>query len=171
MTDTLRQALADRHSPLATATTSDALNLLSTPQPKAAIQIDGGHNAAPPALPDTAAALATGPGQWLVVSDHDTPAALMAQLASLPGKPMVTDLSHARCRICLRGPAARHVLQSGITIDLSYTAFPPGRSTPTAFRNIAIVIHALESDTFDVYVFRSYALTLWQWLVDAAHHT
>lgn len=167
MTDTLRQALADRHSPLAAATTSDAPDLLSTPQPTAAILVDSRDNVSTPPVPDTATALATGPGQWLVVSDHDTPAALTAQLASLPGQPAVTDLSHARCRIRLRG-AARHVLQSGITIDLSDTAFPPGRSTATAFRDVAVAIHAADADTFDLYMLRSYALSLWEWLVDAA---
>lgn len=170
MADTLRQALANRRSPLAAIDTNAAAEMLDAPQPSALALVDRAHEASAPSMPAAAAALDTGPGQWLVVSARDTPAALVTQLADQCDDAAITDLSHARFRIRLQGPNARDVLQSGIAIDLGAAAFPPGRSTPTAFRDIAVLVHAAGEQTFDLYVFRSYARSLWEWLADAAKH-
>lgn len=119
-----------------------------------------------PAFPASVVPLHAGPGQWLLVSESDDAAALTANLPSLPAHTLVTDISHARLRLRLRGSESLRVLQSGVAIDLRPTAFPVGYSTPCAFRDIAIMLHAAATDVWDIYAFRSYAQSLWHWLVD-----
>lgn len=173
MADTLHEAFTRRRSPLATAAESNLADMLTAPQPTAVVLVDTSTETAAAALKRLSAiALDTAPGQWLMISESDTPKALMTELAQRCGDTAaITDLSNARHRIRLHGPNARKVLQSGITIDLSEQAFPQGRSTPTAFRDVAVVVHASAEATFDLYVFRSYALTVWEWLVDVIEHT
>lgn len=81
---------------------------------------------------------------------------------------MVTDVSHAWCRLTLEGSGVRELLQSGIGLDLAPSAWPVGRSAPTAFREVQVLLHATGPDRFDLYTFRSVALCLWQWLDDGA---
>lgn len=178
MADTLREAFADRRSPLAANASDDSADILVAPQPAAIMLVDSLAEAAAPLAPPSAAVLSISSRQWLVVSERDTPAPLMAHLTAPhstepdliePGdESVVTDLSHARFRIRVQGPKARDILQSGIAIDLRDAAFPQGHSAPVAFRDIAVVLHAEGNETFDLYVFRSYALSLWEWLADAA---
>lgn len=167
MADTLRDTLTDRRSPLAEP--SSAPRLLSAPQPAAIALFDSPHDRTPPNVPDTAAALAAGAGAWLVVSEGDAPATLMRQLTGQREGAAVTDVSHGRFRIRLQGLQARQVLQSGVAIDVQAPAFATGHSTPTTFREIAVLVHAADEQMFDLYVFRSYARSLWAWLVDAAN--
>lgn len=166
MADTLREAFADHGSRVAAASTSDAPAMLAAPQPAAIALVNSAHASAAPALPSGAAALDAGSGQWLVVSERDTPKALATHLANQSDAGTVTDVSHARCRIRVNGPDARDFLQSGITIDLGVSAFAAGRSTPTAFRDVPVLLHAADTETFDLYVLRSYAVSLRDWLAD-----
>jgi hypothetical protein len=46
--------------------------------------------------------------------------------------------------------------------------FTPGTGTATAYRDVAVVLHARGADTYDLYVQRSFAASLWAWLADAA---
>jgi len=105
-----------------------------------------------------------GPGQWLIVR---APAAtpLADELAMLCGEDAaVVDLGHARTVLRLAGPAVRDALARGTSIDLRPGRFGSGACALTALGKIGALLHALAPKTIDVYVARSYAQALVDWL-------
>jgi heterotetrameric sarcosine oxidase gamma subunit len=105
-----------------------------------------------------------GPGQWLIVR---APAAvpLADELARVCGEgAAVLDLGHARTVLRLEGEAVRDVLNRGTSIDLRPAHFAPGACALTALRKIGALLHAVAPEIIDVYVPRSYAQALTEWL-------
>jgi sarcosine oxidase subunit gamma len=105
-----------------------------------------------------------GPGQWLIVR---APAAtqLADELAALlRDEAAVVDLGHARTAFRLEGPGARDALARGTSIDLRPAHFAPGACALTALGKIGALLHAVAPDTIDVYVARSYAQAVAEWL-------
>src|SRR5262249_24652267 len=110
-----------------------------------------------------------GPGQWLLVR---APAAtpLADELASLFGEAAaVVDLGHARTALHFEGEGVRDVLARGTSIDLRPAHFAPGACALTALGKVGALLHAVATDTIDVYVPRSYAQALVEWLGHGAH--
>ena len=106
----------------------------------------------------------TGPGQWFAVSEQARPEALIAQLeerlsASDAG---VTDLSHARTVVRITGPAWRDLLAKGCPADVD--AMASGDCVASLLGHFSVVIHCVVDDAADVYVFRSFGASLWEWL-------
>lgn len=115
-------------------------------------------------LGTTQAWLVTGPGRGIWVSDDPMivlPEALAREAV------MWTDVSHAWCRMRLTGTKARTLLQGGVSADLSSQVWNKGSSAPMAYRDLSVLLHEREAEVFDIYVFRSLAHTLWDWLEDA----
>jgi heterotetrameric sarcosine oxidase gamma subunit len=109
-----------------------------------------------------------GPGQWLVVRAPGS-SALADELARLcADDAAVVDLGHARAALRFAGDGARDLLAKGTSIDLRPTRFAPGACALTAVGKIGALIHALAPATIDVYVARSYAQALTEWLQHAA---
>ncbi|MFC3286218.1 sarcosine oxidase subunit gamma [Litchfieldella rifensis] len=164
------QACQQRQSALAGIETRTHPRVrISASQPSAMLSVQGVDDAAALAsLGNHRALLWTGPARRMVVAEHESPQALAAALADLPEDVMVTDVSHAWCRLILEGSGAHELLQSGIGLDLSPAVWPVGHSTSTAFREVQVLLHATGPDRFDLYTFRSVALCLWQWLDDGA---
>jgi sarcosine oxidase subunit gamma len=105
------------------------------------------------------------PGRWLLVADD---AAWPAKLATaFEGRAAVTDLSAARLVLRVAGPGSLAILRQGIAIDLHPTVFPPGSCAQTVMHHMAVLLHRLDADTFDLYVGRSYGRSLDEWLRDA----
>jgi heterotetrameric sarcosine oxidase gamma subunit len=77
------------------------------------------------------------------------------------------DQSHGRVVLRLDGKGARALLQMGCNLDLDGTIFPPGAMAQTGLDGIALMVHCLDAERFDLYVARSYAAGLARWL---AHH-
>jgi heterotetrameric sarcosine oxidase gamma subunit len=105
-----------------------------------------------------------GPGQWLIVR---APAAtpLVDELARVCGEDVaVVDLGHARTVLGLEGEGVRDLLANGTSIDLRPARFPPGTCALTALGKIGVLLHAVAPATIDVYVARSYAHALIEWL-------
>ncbi len=109
-----------------------------------------------------------GPGQWLAVSKATPAAGLAENLAGALEEfgATVTDLSHARTVVRIAGPKAREVLLKGCPLDLE--AFQPNDCATTLLGHLNVQIHCLGEQTFDLYVFRSFGLAMWEWLIDAA---
>jgi sarcosine oxidase, subunit gamma len=108
-----------------------------------------------------------GPGQWLVVRAPAT-TQLAEELAALfADDAAVVDLGHARTVLRLEGDGARDVLAQGTSIDLRPAQFAPGACALTALGKIGALLHAVAPDTIDVYVARSYAQALAEWLEHA----
>lgn len=81
----------------------------------------------------------------------------------------VIDLGHARAAVRLGGPGATDVLRKGPAIDLDIRRFPVGAVAQTAIHHLGLVIHRRAADKFDLFVFRGYAQSFWDWLTDAAY--
>lgn len=80
----------------------------------------------------------------------------------------VTDLSHARAVIRLSGEKATDVLAKGLPIDTALAAFPIGGVAQSTIYHINITAHRTDETTFDLYVFRGFAVSFWEWITDAA---
>lgn len=117
---------------------------------------------------DDLAVLWHGPGQWLIVR---APAA--AQLAHELARVCAEDaavvgLGHARTVLRFEGSGVRDVLARGTSIDLRPAHFSPGACALTALGKVNALLHAVASETIDVYVPRSYGQAFVEWLHHAA---
>lgn len=107
-------------------------------------------------------AMRTAPLGWWLVGDemHEPPR---------PGRAAsVLDLSHARWRFRLSGPARDAVLARLVSIDLRPGAFGPGAVALTPIHHLGVVLHARDDGTVDLYVPRSQARALWRLIVEVA---
>lgn len=110
-----------------------------------------------------------GPGVWLVVG----PSALLPNAATLDTQlsdvATVVDLSHARCALQLRGPAATRTIAKYCGLDLDPSVFPVGSASNTRFGHIGMHLACLDNQpTFELLVFRGYAEFVFEALCDAA---
>jgi sarcosine oxidase subunit gamma len=115
-------------------------------------------------------ALWVGPEQWLLVSTTQPAEAILAEFAArLEGVlHHATEASDALTLIVVEGRAARGLLamHSGLALDQ-----PPmgvGRCARTHMAKVAVLVHAVEAQRFDLYVDRSVGHYLQQWLQQSA---
>ena len=110
-------------------------------------------------------ALWLGPDQWLIVA-HAVNAPVTAP--ELAGSASVVDVGDLRAVFELAGPHARDVLAKGCAVDLHPRAFQPGDCALSALARIRVALHQPAADNaYVLYVERSYAQYLWDWLIDA----
>jgi sarcosine oxidase subunit gamma len=100
-----------------------------------------------------------GPRRFLFVGP-DLAARLAGSAAAL------VDQSHARAVIRMAGPRGRDVLAKGTGIDLA--SFAKNDVALTLLGHVAVALHAADDEAIDLFVPRSYALTLWEWLLESA---
>lgn len=96
---------------------------------------------------------------------HDFIATLDAKVA------VATEIGHSRTVLRISGPEARTVLNRGLPIDLDNGTFPEGVFVQSVIHHIPVLVYRLPSPdgpVFQVFVSREYAVTFWQWLVEAA---
>ncbi len=113
-----------------------------------------------------------GPDEWLLLTEHHQPDALVTNLqAALTGHfASVVDTSAGQTVIRLSGPSALDVLARGCALDLHPSAFPPGACAQTLLaRAQALLIAVDAAPTFDIIVRRSFAPYVAAWLQDSAH--
>lgn len=107
--------------------------------------------------------LRLGPKQfWLVGPEHDDIALPLAKFCA------VTPLSHSRTRILLDGAPVRAVLAKGIPLDFHDSVFTPGTFALTGLHHMPLTVHCVGPQRFHLYAMRTFALTVWEWLTDAA---
>jgi heterotetrameric sarcosine oxidase gamma subunit len=111
-----------------------------------------------------ATALWTGPDQWFVVCESLGAEALVAELEERlsSSDATVSDLSHARTVVRIGGPAWREILGKGCPADVD--AMLPGACVASLLSHFTVGIHCVAEDCADVYVFRSFGASLWEWL-------
>ena len=108
--------------------------------------------------------LGLAPDAWLIVTPE--PADLTALV---PEGATAVDLSHAWSVLRLQGAKAREVLSKICALDTHPRAFKPGACFRTDLDRHSVLVHAVdETPTFDLYVARSFALSFWDCLSDAA---
>lgn len=112
--------------------------------------------------------LSIGPGRWLLIAPEaqDVPARLIGRIPAEVAT--ITDLSHGRTVVRVGGPDTRRLLAKTCTLDLDSRVFTPGRCALTLFGQAGVLLDAVSDDVVDVYFNRSYAVSGWEILADAA---
>ena len=108
--------------------------------------------------------------QWLILGTRDRMSALTSELkAALDAiHSLVVNVSDMRAIIRLEGEGVREVMMKGCSLDLLSSDYGPGTVRRLRFAEIAALIHIVEDQVIDLYVFRSYAHYAWDFLVKAA---
>jgi heterotetrameric sarcosine oxidase gamma subunit len=131
----------------------------------------------PDSKPNRAAAserttvLWVGPGRWLVVEAERPGINLEDMLRSaLPAtQAALIDLGSSRTVLRIVGPSARDLLAKGCAIDLHPRVFAAGACAQSLLGHVAMLVHAVDdAPSFDIYVARSFGLTVWEWLTESA---
>lgn len=108
--------------------------------------------------------------QWLILCSRakavELTAALKSELGSIHS--LIVDVSDMRAVLRLEGEGAREVLLKGSSLDLLDENYAAGTVRRMRYAEIAALLHVVEDDVFDVYVFRSYADYAWEFLLATA---
>jgi sarcosine oxidase, subunit gamma len=108
--------------------------------------------------------------QWLVLTGRARVTALLADLRRALGiiHSLAVDVSDMRAIIRLEGDGVRETLMKGSTLDLISDEYAAGTVRRMRFAEIAALLHVVEHNMIDIYVFRSYADYAWAFLLKAA---
>lgn len=80
----------------------------------------------------------------------------------------IVSLSHARTRLFIDGAASRAVLSRGIALDLHPEVFRPDAYALTGLQHTPVLLHRAGQNRYELYVPRTFAAWVWEWLTDAA---
>jgi methylglutamate dehydrogenase subunit D len=110
------------------------------------------------------------PSQWLVRRDGGAARALERELvAALRETASIFDQTDGRALFRLAGSCARDALSKGVLLDLHPTVFGPGSAASTSIAYMSVTFWQVDNrPTYDIVVFRSFAESLWHWLVEAS---
>ena len=107
------------------------------------------------------------PGRYFVVSaTPDLESRLRSAIS--PELGTMVDLTHGRTVIRISGPRSEWILSKLFAIDFSEHAFPIAYGRVTLHHDIHANIQRIDDETFDLYVFRTFARSFWQTLGHAA---
>ena len=119
---------------------------------------------------ETQSVFGIAPGRFLIIDQAEgLGETLRAAIDDKTGA--VTDLSHGRTAIRVTGKRARWVLSQFFAVDFSARALAPGSGVSTAHHEIFAQVQRVGDDSFDVYVFRSFARSFWKDLCRAAEES
>lgn len=104
-----------------------------------------------------------GPAQFWVIGPETDDAA-----QRLAGQCAVTPLTSSRTRITLDGAPAREVLARLAPVDFHAGVFTPGSVALTGIHHTPVTIHCTGDSSFDIYAMRTFAMTVWEVVTDAA---
>ena len=79
-----------------------------------------------------------------------------------------TPLSSGRSRFALEGEKGRTLLAACAPVDFSRASFGTGAYVMTGIHHTPVLIHCTGPESFHIYAMRSFALSVWETLVDAA---
>lgn len=104
------------------------------------------------------------PNTWLITSTNGR----IKETLEIPHS-YATDVSHTRTLIRISGRNTRDLLSKGCALDLHPTVFKVGTCVRTALAHTPVILHLRDhAGGFDLYVPRSYAVHMWDWLNHAA---
>ena len=81
---------------------------------------------------------------------------------------VTTPLSSSRTRIAIAGENSRTVLAKLAAIDFQIKSFTPGMFASTGIHHTPALIHCAEENTFHIYAMRTFGLSVWEAVTDAA---
>jgi heterotetrameric sarcosine oxidase gamma subunit len=84
------------------------------------------------------------------------------------GGVFITELSSSRTRIEISGAPARDLLAKCAAIDFHKSEFMPNSFAMTGMHHVPVLIRCVTGDTFHIYVMRTFALSIWDHITDAA---
>jgi len=99
-------------------------------------------------------------------ADQDVQATLRSHVH--PDVGSVTDLSHARCRIHVNGSKATKALGKLFAFDFRSAAFALNDIALTGHHHVPCTVHRLGEQSFNLYVFSTYAFGQLESLIDAS---
>ncbi len=116
-----------------------------------------------------------GPDHWMMVTVEGHGPVLAADLREAFAGLFAAaiDVSGARMRSRLIGPAAADVLASGCRMDVTPANFGAGHAIQSPLGNVTAIIHCLSLEppgdglAYDLYIPRSQVLSFWRWLEHA----
>jgi sarcosine oxidase subunit gamma len=108
--------------------------------------------------------LKTGAEQYWIITPEadDIRLDLPAQMGA------ITSLSHSRTCMYIEGAQAAAVLAKGVPLDFHPDVFRVDHFALTGIHHTPVLIHRSAQDRYEIYALRTYALTVWEWLTDAA---
>ncbi len=112
-----------------------------------------------------------GPDEFLVTTPDGAMPELLPRLArAVAGRTAaVIDVSSSRAVITLAGIEARAVLAKGCGLDLHPRAFAAGQCAQTLLARVPVILDQVSpAPAYRLFVRRSYAAWLFDWLADAA---
>jgi heterotetrameric sarcosine oxidase gamma subunit len=104
------------------------------------------------------------PNQFLAVQSINRHSREDGNLAGV----YITELSSSRTRIEITGAPARDVLAKCAAIDFHKSEFKPNAFAMTGIHHVPVLIHCVDADIFHIYVTRTFALSIWDHITDAA---
>jgi len=106
------------------------------------------------------------PGEWLLIVPATDVLSMEARLSTELRTTFaaVTDLSDAFASFELTGKRGAEVLMTGCSLDLHTEAFGSGRVARTVLAGVAAIVWRAQMERFRVFVDRSFAEHLEQWL-------
>jgi len=107
-----------------------------------------------------------GAGRFFIATEA-TDLAARLEAALLTADAAVTDLSHGRTILRLGGEAAAEILSRCVAIDLDLSVFPVGRAAQTMIHHVDVLVVRRSEQSFDLWVSRSFAEALAEWVLDA----
>ncbi len=115
-------------------------------------------------------ALWLSPDQWLILCPNEKAQALTEQLSTALKSihHLAVNVSDMRSIIRVEGDHARTTVMKGTSIDLTHGDYPPGTIRRMKFAEVGALLHIVEVNVIDIYVFRSYADYAWEFLLKAA---
>ena len=110
--------------------------------------------------------------QWLLTLPRGQAPSMHARLCkALEGvHSLVADMSDARTILRLEGDNVREVLNKGTSVDFTGSDMRAGAVRRLRYAEIAAMVHVISTrpDVVDLYVFRSYAEYVWDYLAATA---
>ena len=150
---------------------ADQLSILACPPP-AIFHLEGRRDAASDAtlpapgrcISDRAGLLlSVGPEVYFRVGGENDCATPCARFQ------LVVDVSSAWTHLAFEGTKAVALLRKGCAVDLHPRTFPAGACCVTGFARMRVVLWRSSVEArYEMLVGRSYALSLWSWLIEAA---
>lgn len=107
--------------------------------------------------------------RWFLAGPEGVDESIASKLKPADGS--LVDLSHGRTCLRISGPTAEWVLSKLYAIDFDISAFAAGTGLSTTHHSIFTQIYRHDSETFDLFVFRSLARSFWHTLQRAAEET
>ena len=109
----------------------------------------------------------SGPNRWLIIEPEGSDLLTLIKSKLSSADFALTDLSHGRGAIRVKGGKAREVLMKGSGVDWHSDNFTTNDCAHTKLFDLAAIVDCRDIDVFDIYIARGFAEDFWNILLDA----